>query len=235
VVAVARVRAGNVAAAMRLLISRGRRRVALPALALGCCATLLASCGGAQQDAHEPQASFALEVVNATFATEQAVARPASLQLTVRNAGRATVPEVAVQVQSFNQRSEYPGLADRRRPVWIVDEGPGAVPKQPVETVPFDSPAGDVTANANVWAAGPLAAGATRTFSWRLEPVAAGRHAVAYAVSAGLNGRARAVTAGGGPVTGHFQVTVADAPPPTHVNPETGAVQAGAAAVAPGP
>ncbi len=219
---------------MRLPTLHGPRSAAGHAVLLGACGLLVAGCGGTQQDAHEPRASFAVQVVKATFPASQAVARPSALELEVRNTGQTTVPNLSVSVRSFSERSQYPGLADATRPVWIVDQGPGASPNTPVETVPFDSPGSDETATSSVWAAGPLPAGQTRTFTWQLEPVSAGTHEVAYTVSAGLNGKATASSSAGGAVAGHFTVTVAPAPPATHVNPETGGVEAGAYPVSPG-
>jgi hypothetical protein len=195
---------------------------------------LVAGCGGSQQDTHEPSKHFTVNVLRASFPAEQAVARPSKLELEILNPGTSTVPNVAVTVVSFYYRSEYPNLAESARPIWIVDQGPGAIPERPVETV-LNSPGGNVTATANVWAAGPLAAGETRTFVWSLTPVKAGTHTVFYSVSAGLHGKARAQLPSGGPATGRFPVEVAAAPPVNHVNPETGAVQPGQYPVAPGP
>ena len=41
----------------------------------------------------------------------------------------------------------------------------------------------------------------------------AGTYTVHYQVAAGLNGKAKAVTADGGPVKGEFVVTISDKPP----------------------
>jgi hypothetical protein len=203
---------------------------------LGSSTVLLAGCGGgSEQDVHEPSGTYTLEVVKASFPEKQAVARPSVLTLAVRNAGQTEAPDVAVAVRSFYYRSEYPGLANRARPIWIVDSGPGATPATAVETVPFDSPGADVTATTNIWAAGALAPGETRTFRWDLEPVKAGEHTVAYTVGAGINGRALASSPSGSAVTGSFSVAIAKAPPASHVDPETGAVASGAYPVAPGP
>lgn len=195
----------------------------------------VAGCGEARQDAHEPQGKRALEVLRASFPAKQAVARPSELELVVRNPGPEAVPNLAVSVKSFYYRSAYPHLSDASRPIWIVDQGPGAIPQRPVMTVPFDSPGGDVTATSGTWAAGRVPAGQTRTFTWRLTPVKSGVHTVAYALAAGLHGKARATTPNGGPAGGRFVVHIAPAPPIAHVNPETGAVEAGRPPVAPGP
>jgi hypothetical protein len=191
------------------------------ALASGCGATK-------QQDAGEPRGTFAVRITSASFPTRQSVAHPERLVLSVRNTSARVVPNVAVAVNSFDYISNYPDLAARRRPVWVVDDGPGPLPRIPVETVEVDPPGGATTATYNVWALGRLAPGATRSFVWHVTPVKPGVHTVSYEVYAGLNGRARATLAGGGLPRGSFTVAIADRPPPRHVNPETGKVQPGA-------
>jgi len=98
------------------------------------------------------------------------------------------------------------GRADSERPVWIVDAGPG----------------GATTALTDTWALGALAPGRTRTFRWRLSPVAAGRYTLRYTVAAGLGGRAR--VHGASPVTGTFAVRISRKPAAARVDPVTGAV-----------
>lgn len=196
---------------------------------------LAAGCGQATQDAGERSGQHTLEVLAARFPSSQAVARPQTFELEVRNPQGAAVPNLVVSVDSFYYRSEYPNLSDAARPIWIVDEGPGVAPRSPVATVPFDAPGGDVTATSDVWATGPLAVGETRTLRWRLTPVRKGTHTVRYAIAAGLGGKATATLADGQPASGTFTVHVAPAPPVTHVNPETGVVEAGRVPVAPGP
>jgi len=106
--------------------------------------------------------------------------------------------------------SEQLGQADAERPIWIVDESPG----------------GAATAFTDTWALGGLAPGRTRTFRWRLSPVAAGRYTIKYTVAAGLEGRARTRSAGGAsPVTGSFSVYISPRPSAARVDPETGAVE----------
>ena len=94
--------------------------------------------------------------------------------------------------------------------MWIVDEGPR----------------GGSTAFTNTWALEGLAPGQTKTFSWKVTPVEAGRYSVKYTVAAGLDGKARARTADGdGPVRGTFRVRVDDRPSSSRVNPDTGEVE----------
>jgi len=189
---------------------------------------LASGCGESRHaDAGEPKGRFTVQVTHASFPTEQAVARQTRLALRVRNAGARTLPNVTVAVTSFYYRSQYHNLASSLRPVWVVNEGPGKVADPPVETVQTDPPGSGGTANYDVWALGPLAPGATRTFVWNVSPVKPGVHRLAYRVYGGLNGRARAELAGGAPPVGHFTVHIAARPPQTHVSPTTGKVVAG--------
>lgn len=203
--------------------------------ALAGVAALVSGCGGSEQTAHEAKAVFPVKIVKASFPRVQAIPRAEKMVLKVRNEGSQTMPNVAITVDSFSYISNYPGLAANQRPVWIVDAGPGTIPKRPVRSVTVDPPGGGQTAYVNTWALGPLAAGATRTFVWLVTPVKGGVHAVNFLVSAGLGGNARARVsrsgalegeAGGLPV-GHFKVAIAGRPPLRHVNPETGKLTLG--------
>jgi hypothetical protein len=207
-------------------------RVVPKVVLLGVCGALASAvasgCGSSTpQDAHEPRATFTVGVAQASFPAHQAVARPVQLVVAVRNTGTRTLPNVTVAVTSFDYLSTYPNLSSRRRPVWVVDQGPGRAPNPQVETVQVDPPGGGTTANYNIWALGPLPAGATRRFVWHVTPVKPGVHRVFYRVYAGLNGRARAQLANGGAPAGSFVVYVATRPPLTHVDPQTGKVVPG--------
>ena len=166
-------------------------------------------------------------MVKASFPGAQAVARPASLELVVRNAGAKTAPNVAVTVDSFYYNSTYPELASRQRPIWVIEKGPGEIPEPPVQSEAVSPPGGGQTTYVNTWALGPLAPGAERTFLWHVVPVTPGRRTVHFALAAGLAGKARAALASGAPATGDFTVDIAPAPPATHVDPRTGRVVPG--------
>ena len=197
-------------------------------------ALLLAGCGGgAKQDAHEAKGTFTVKVVKASFPARQSVARESSMVLQVRNTGTRTVPNVAVSIDSFAYTSDYPHLASDKRPIWVVETGPGAIGKPPVESEAVSPPGGGQTAYVNTWALGALAPGHTGTFVWRVTPVKSGRYTVHYTVAAGLAGKARAQLAGGGPVVGQLSADIAPRPQATHVDPETGQVVAGAYPLAP--
>ena len=189
--------------------ARGRT---LRAIALGCGATAVlavAGCGGGErQDENEPAGTFEVNV-DASFPEKQRLARPEELEISVRNTGGSAVPNVAVTVDGFEARSEQPGLADPNQPVWIVDAGP----------------AGGVTAYTSTWALGRVEAGQTKKFVWKVTPVVAGNHQLKWKVAAGLDGKAKAAVAGGGSEpSGTFAVRVADEPPQSRIDPETGAV-----------
>jgi hypothetical protein len=196
---------------------------------LGACAALVASgCGGgAHQDAHEHAGTFALKVVHSSFPAKQSMVRPAKLELQVRNTGKHATPSVAVSLDSFSYISAYAHLASNKRPVWVVEQGPGAVANPAVQSESVNTAEGAQTAYVNTWALGPLAPGATKTFIWRVTPVTAGVHTVHFTVAAGLAGKAKAQLASGGPVRGSFTADIAPAPPGKHVNPDTGRIVSG--------
>jgi hypothetical protein len=196
---------------------------------------LASGCGGTEQDAHEPRGTFAVKVLEARFPSRQSISHPERLVLKVRNTGKHTVPNLAVSVHSFYYTSDYPELAANQRPVWIVDQGPGKLPHRPVKTATVDPAGAGQTAYVNTWALGPLAAGATQIFEWRVTPVKAGTHSVDFAVAAGLDGKALARTAANAAPAGRFLVRVAPKPAATHVDPVSGKVLAGAPPTPAGP
>jgi hypothetical protein len=170
------------------------------ALPIGACVLGLVATGcggGARQDKNEPSGSFPVSVTTATFPKHQSLAQKSRMTIAVRNSGTKAIPNVAVTVtaagegtaaQAFAEVSNAPGcainspahgpvcqLADRSRPVWVVDKGPG----------------GGVSAYSNTWALGRLLAGRTTTFTWDVTAVVPGTHKLTYRVAAGLNGKAK--------------------------------------------
>lgn len=191
-------------------------------------AALLSGCGSAQRNAHEVAATYPVEVLRARFPAKQAIARDERFTLVVRNAGVRTIPNIAVTLDSFYYTSTYPKLAVKKRPVWIVNTGPGKVATSPpIQTEEVNPSGGGETAFVNTWALGALAPHASRAFIWHVTPVKAGLHTVHYTVAAGLDGKSLARLAGGGLATGNLTASIAPAPPRTHVNPETGEIQPG--------
>jgi hypothetical protein len=203
-------------------------RAVLPSVCGTLMGVLAVGCGESRhQDAAESRATYTVAVTHAVFPVQQAVSRPTQLVLVVRNRSARTLPDVTVAVSSFSYLSNYPNLASRRRPIWVVDTGPGRLANPPVETQQVDPQGSGTTANDNIWALGPLRPGATRAFVWHVTPVKPGLHRIFYRVSAGLYGKARAQLAGGAIAGGSFAVHIAGRPPATHVDPETGKVVPG--------
>jgi hypothetical protein len=180
----------------------------------------LAGCGGQRQDADEPSGTFPVKVDKASFPSQQRLSQNVTMRITVRNAGTKTVPNIGVSLvdpkygtaaEAFAEVSSDPQLASRSRPIWIVDQGP---------------PGGD-TAYSNTWALGPLAPRRTKTFRWSVTPAKAGTYQIVYRVSAGLNGKAKAVIPGGQPVTGRFKTTISSVPAPARVDDNGNVVRGG--------
>jgi hypothetical protein len=201
-------------------------RAALPAAAVA--ALVMAGCGGGtRQDAGERSASYRVDVVKASFPAQQSIARPEQMELEVKNEGSRRIPSLAITVDSFQYRSSYPGLADPRRPIWAIEEGPGPAANPAVNTQEVSKPGGGQTAYVNTWSLGSLAPGATHIYVWKVVPVVSGEHVVHYSVAAGLAGKASAVSSSGGKVQGSFTIQIAGEPPATHVDAATGKVVPG--------
>jgi hypothetical protein len=178
------------------------RRIALVGL------IAIAGCGGGErQDENEPEGDFAVEVVDSSFPEQQKLAQSSDLTITVRNAGDETVPNVAITVNGLDYRTTQPDVASPERPRFAVNGVPreiGGFPEAKDAT-----PNGCDSAYVNTWACGPMKPGAERTFRWKVTPVKAGPYEITWRVAAGLNGKAKAVAAGGGPApTGSFTGTV---------------------------
>ena len=193
----------------------------------------VAACGGGQtQAANEPNGKFPVTVDTASFPASQKLAQRSHLVIAVRNTGHQPIPDVAVTI--CNVTCAYPAppgegtsaaafghdisqayVANPSRPVWIVDAAPGACRY----SCRNGGAGAAVTAYSNTWALGRLAPGHTARFDWAVTAVKAGRHVVAWEVAAGLNGKARAVLAGGhGLPHGTFTVHVGSQPPQSYVN-----------------
>jgi hypothetical protein len=112
---------------------------------------------------------------------------------------------------SFSVRSEQQGLAIPFRPVWILEEG---FPKLAGQT----ASAGAEAAQTDTFSFGSLDPHQSRAMVWNVTPVQAGTFTVHYRVAAGLQGKAKAVTADGSVPEGEFVVRISSAPPQTRVN-----------------
>jgi hypothetical protein len=178
---------------------------------------VVAGCGGAErQDEDEPEGDFAVEVVRASFPEDQKLAKSSNLVITVRNAGQDTIPNIAVTVDGLNVREDNPELADPERPQFVINGTPRDIGGFPESKEA--SPTGCDTAYVNTWACGPLRAGKARTFRWSVTAVKAGDFSIRWRVAAGLDGKAKAVGAGGGEAPrGSFSGTVSDEAPEVRV------------------
>jgi hypothetical protein len=179
-------------------------------------AATLAACGAQpRQDENEPKGNFKVEVTHASFPEQQKLAKRSNLLIRVRNAGNKTIPDLAVTVTGFDRRSTAQDLADPSRPVFVVNGRPESIGGLP--EAKEDAPKGGETAFVGTWALGPVKPGGEKTFKWGVTAVKAGPFRVKYTVSAGLDGKARAVVAGGGRPVGSFAGTVSDKPPQSRV------------------
>jgi hypothetical protein len=209
-------------------------------LAAGALALALAACGGDEnerQDATEPQGEFPVDVYKSKFANRQRLAETQDLVLGVENTGNETIPDLAVTIStdggqttgsynaggSFYIRLDDPALANPNRPVWILENKYPVIKGGPASGLPKGSSA-CTTAQTNTFACGTLEPGERREMIWRVTPVRAGTYTVDYEISAGLFGKAKAVTADGSTPEGKFVVTITDKPPQARVN-EQGEVE----------
>jgi hypothetical protein len=181
------------------------------------CLLAVAGCGGGErQDENEPEGDFPIEVVSAEFPEDQKLAKRSALVVTVRNAGRETIPNIAMTVEGFDEDKDDPELADPSRPVFAING-------VQVEIAGFPeakdaAPRGCDTAYVNTWACGPLRPGAERTFRWSVTAVRAGDFELSWRVAAGLDGKANAVAPGGGPAPrGQFSGSISDEAPEVRV------------------
>jgi hypothetical protein len=188
----------------------------LCALALAGVAAWAGCGGGERQDEDEPEGEFAVEVVRASFPEDQKLAKSSNLVLTVRNAGDRTIPNIAVTVDGFNVRKTDPDLADPERPQFVINGVPRQIGGFP--EAKEASPLGCDSAYVNTWACGPLAAGKEKSFRWSVTAVEAGDFEIDWKVAAGLDGKAKAVSPGGGDApAGSFSGNVSDEAPEVRV------------------
>jgi len=201
----------------RFALAASAKLAAAAALVLS--ATVLGACGGGErQDADEPSGEFPVQITKAEFPARQSLAGISNLVLAVTNIGDETLPELAITIstdpeadESFSVRSQQQGLAIPSRSVWVLENG---YPKLAGQT----APAGADAAQTKTFAFGPLPAGESREIVYRLTPTIAGTYTIDYRVAAGLEGKAKAITADGGVPEGQFIVKISDVPPQTRVD-----------------
>jgi len=198
---------------------RGRGGIRIGLAALTAAASLgVAACGGGSPDAPGKEGVFRVSVPVASFPARQDVSHTAVMRIDVRNDGDRDIGDVAVTILAKGQGTSAPafqthnpqkGLAQHFNPVWIVDRDPAL----------------GRTSYSNTWALGRLPAGATKSFVWRVTPVAPGRHVVTYRVAPGLGNQGVARLQDGGAAKGTFAVRISDRSPKQIVNPESGRVE----------
>jgi hypothetical protein len=181
------------------------------------CLLALAGCGGGErQDENEASGDFPVEVVNASFPEKQKLAKSSDFVVTVRNAGRETIPNIGLTVNGFDERKNDPDLADADRPVFAINGVQVKIAGFPESK--DAAPRGCDTAYVDTWACGPLRPDETKTFKWSVTAVRAGDYRIAWRVNAGLDGKAKAVAEGGGPAPrGVFTGTISNKAPTVRV------------------
>ncbi len=169
-----------------------------------------------------------VELMRASFPPRQRLAQQTKLEIAVRNSGTRPIPDIAVTL--VNPRygtaaqplgtliaASPPGgpiLAGRSRPVWVIDRAPGAC----AYSCRQGGLGAAATADANTWALGRLARGATATFTWHVTAVRPGGYKVGFVVASALTGPgAQLVGPGGRPLRGSFAVTISSRAPTPHV------------------
>jgi hypothetical protein len=203
----------------------GRRAAALLAAA-GALALVASGCGGEKQDTKEPNASFPVKVVRASFPRNQSLAKNSTLEIVVQNAGQKTIPVISVTVKcgtqiggSFSTATQDTNVADPLRPQFVVNKLPTATARvnPPLDPAPLERS----SANVDTYPLGPLGAGRTATFMWDVTAVRPGPYHLCWRVNAGLYGKAKAVAASGGaPVSGEFRGNVVHKAPKATIGPD---------------
>lgn len=198
-------------------------RPLVTALLAATAALAIAACGsGDRQDANEPEGEFEVKVTKSEFPTKQRLAETSDLVLGVENTGDEALPELAFTIEtddgtadgSFSIRSDQPGLANPNRPVWVLEN---KFPRE-VGTPPPKGLSGGFRVQTNTFGFGPLEPGESLDIVWRVTPVVPGTYTLGYVVAAGLDGKAKAVTASGEAVKGEFVVKITNKPPQARVN-----------------
>lgn len=159
--------------------------------------------------------TYSVSIPVRSFPARQLLAEHVQLRIDVRNEGSRAIPNVAATiltgsgpngaaVEAFGSELRGKGLASHSRPVWIVDEGP----------------ASGETAYANTWALGAIEPHQTRSFTWSVVPVRAGRYTLRYSLTGSTTGRSPLRLEDGGAARGSFAVRVNDKPPQVRVTPD---------------
>jgi hypothetical protein len=221
---------------------KARRRIGIGFLGV-LLAAGIASCGGARQDANEPEGNFPVTIVSADFPSKQKLAQNTNLTLAVENSGDTAIPNLAITIfttsnattsESTTAGATSTGTTTGSQQLPTVEgsfsvrsEQAGlAIPFRPVWILEEGFPkyegetasAGAEAAQTDTFAFGELPAHQTKRIVWNVTPVQAGTYTVHYRIAAGLEGKAKAVTGDGSVPQGEFVVRISSAPPQTRVN-----------------
>jgi hypothetical protein len=207
----------------------------------------VAGCGsGSPQNAKAPSGRFPVQVT-ASFPAAQRLAEHTHMVIKVTNTGTKPIPDVSVTIcnitctypappgegtsvsafstcvgppgQACLQAAQSEGVANRSRPVWVVEENPGVCRGAAGYSCENGGAGADAAADANTWQRGsPLKPGGTAVFNWFVTAVNPGSYTVAWEISGDLYGNAKAVLSNGSIPRGSLPVTIARAPAETYVN-----------------
>jgi hypothetical protein len=200
---------------VRAAVPAGSAIVRGTAAAAAVLALALTGCGGSDKPHAEQSMTYSVAIPVRSFPSRQLLAQHVQLRLDVTNKGSRAIPNVAATistgsgpngaaVEAFGSELAGKGLASHSRPVWVVDDGPVS---------------GD-TAYANTWALGAIAPHQTRSFTWSVVPVRAGRYTLRYSLTGSTTGRSPLRLADGGAARGSFSVNVSGKPPKVRVTPD---------------
>ena len=155
----------------------GRHRRLLAAALPLAIALAAGGCGGGEaQDANEEEGTWKVDVLSASFPGKQTLAETSELRIKVKNLENSELPNLAVTVDGFDQRSENPDRSPIRaaRAGWSRSHPRTRRRRSPTPGRSARCPAGE-----------------TRTLIWKVTAVRAGTYTLRYRVAAGLDGKAR--------------------------------------------
>jgi hypothetical protein len=210
------------------------KRIAAGMAALALTWTVSACGGGERQDVTEPSGEFPVQVVKERFPARQQLVETSNIELDIKNIGDQTIPDLAVAIhttpasaatneakprRAFDVRLDQPGLADPNRPVWILEHDyPKLItPGVSLKKIAAAPSGGASAAQTDTFQFGAVRPGESKDIVWRVTPVRAGTYTIHYEVAAGLQGKAKAVTAGGTSVKGELAATITTKTPRTCV------------------
>ncbi|MGK2877182.1 MAG: hypothetical protein ACSLFF_01185 [Solirubrobacterales bacterium] len=142
----------------------------------------VAGCGsGEPQDKNAASGTWTVAVEEWKFPKRQFLGTPTDFVLKIRNTDTRPIPQLIATIEGLRMRVKQVGAASEIRPIWLTSEVNYA------EVTPYNS------ALASSFNFGPLAPGATKTYTVTLSPLRRGRHEVGYRLAADLFSDAKVV------------------------------------------